>query len=295
MGERRMDREEALTRRDHYRCKRCGQLSPIEATSCTRPTCQAQLGIYGEIILAEGRVVSEAPTQKEKKVKEPRVRKERQPREKKEKRPLREKKPRQTSSAPAMPTGGNWIIMAVSLLLSAAMILLLLRARANLLVLATFNDSWRAKYWRYDAQYCMYPVIPILVSMLMVLYFGIKKNERPVVNVSLALFQAILVGWFMYLWEEARCDSLSLEYCSMCVLAALNCALWLNTIPTKWPVLYLVAGSLLEAWGVFEMVIGESVYFDNRFTLLLLEAGILLILTGVRKLRVQKRLTEGSL
>ena len=288
-----MDREEALKRTDHYRCKRCGQISPIEATLCTRPTCRAQLSLYGELILAEAKENVSAP-QKEN-IKEPGVKPIRQPREKKEKRPLREKKPKQTLSAPAMPTGGNWIIMAVSLLLSAAMILLLLRVRANLLVLATFNDRWRAKYWRYDAQYCMYPVIPILVSMLMVLYFGIKKNERPVVNVSLALFQAILVGWFMYLWEEARCDSLSLEYCSMCALAVLNCALWLNTLPPKWPKLFFVLGSTVLAWGVFEVVIGESMYFDDRFTLLLLETGLLLVLTGVRKLRVQKRLAEVSL
>jgi len=48
-----MDREEALKRTDHYRCRRCGQLSPITETLCTKPGCRAQLAIYGELIAGE--------------------------------------------------------------------------------------------------------------------------------------------------------------------------------------------------------------------------------------------------
>lgn len=48
-----MDREEALRHTDHYRCRLCGQNSPITEMLCTKPSCRAQLGIYGELVMAE--------------------------------------------------------------------------------------------------------------------------------------------------------------------------------------------------------------------------------------------------
>ena len=50
-----MDRDEALNHIDHYRCRLCGQISPITETICTKSSCRAQLGIYGELITAEKR------------------------------------------------------------------------------------------------------------------------------------------------------------------------------------------------------------------------------------------------
>lgn len=48
-----MEREEALRRRDHYRCRLCGQISPITETYCTKPACRAQLSLYGDLITEE--------------------------------------------------------------------------------------------------------------------------------------------------------------------------------------------------------------------------------------------------
>ena len=48
-----MDREEAFRHTDHYRCRLCGQNSPITEILCTKPSCRAQLGIYGELVTAE--------------------------------------------------------------------------------------------------------------------------------------------------------------------------------------------------------------------------------------------------
>ena len=48
-----MDRDEALKHTDHYRCTRCGRLSPLEESICTNPSCRAQLALYGEMIMAE--------------------------------------------------------------------------------------------------------------------------------------------------------------------------------------------------------------------------------------------------
>ena len=45
-----MEKDDALRRTDHYRCRRCGQISPLSAAVCLNPGCRAQLGIYGETI-----------------------------------------------------------------------------------------------------------------------------------------------------------------------------------------------------------------------------------------------------
>lgn len=48
-----MEKEEALRRTDHYRCRLCGQISPITANLCVKPTCRAQLSIYGDLVTME--------------------------------------------------------------------------------------------------------------------------------------------------------------------------------------------------------------------------------------------------
>ena len=48
-----MERDEALKHTDHYRCTRCGRLSPLAESICSNPVCRAQLTIYGEMIMAE--------------------------------------------------------------------------------------------------------------------------------------------------------------------------------------------------------------------------------------------------
>jgi len=45
-----MEKDDALKRTDHYRCRRCGQLSPLTDAICSNPGCRAQLGIYGETV-----------------------------------------------------------------------------------------------------------------------------------------------------------------------------------------------------------------------------------------------------
>lgn len=54
-----MERNEALKRTDHYRCRLCGQISPITEILCTKPGCRAQLGIYGELITPENTVIAD--------------------------------------------------------------------------------------------------------------------------------------------------------------------------------------------------------------------------------------------
>lgn len=48
-----MERDEALRRNDHYRCRLCGHISPLSATQCEKGSCRAQLSLYGEIITGE--------------------------------------------------------------------------------------------------------------------------------------------------------------------------------------------------------------------------------------------------
>lgn len=48
-----MNREEALRKTAHYRCRLCGQLSPISAVRCENAGCGAQLGLHGEICPGE--------------------------------------------------------------------------------------------------------------------------------------------------------------------------------------------------------------------------------------------------
>lgn len=59
-----MDQEEALKRVDHYRCRLCGQESPITAINCTRGSCGAQLGLYGDIVFGEDNIRAEEPAKK---------------------------------------------------------------------------------------------------------------------------------------------------------------------------------------------------------------------------------------
>ncbi len=84
-----MERDEVLKRTDHYRCRRCGQISPITEALCTKPGCRAQLGIYGEIITGEDNGNVSAPQKPV--VEEPAV-KSKKERTKKEEKPVKEKK-----------------------------------------------------------------------------------------------------------------------------------------------------------------------------------------------------------
>lgn len=287
-----MERNEALKRTDHYRCRLCGQISPITETLCTRPTCQAKLCLYGEYISAEEHVIIVDPRRPEDE--ETEVKTNQKTHVPKGKNSCKDKKQNKIRFDPASSqTEKSFIqskktVKVISLILSALMIVLLLVARNELLQAVQSSDNWRAKYWAGDAQNCLYAIIPVFVSIPFMLLFCNNKSARPIANVISFLVNAVMVGWFMYIWEGARCDSLSVTFCSMCVLAVLNCALWLNTISLKWPILYLVVGILLGAWGIFELWIGESIFFDESFTILFLEVGVLLVLTAVRNIRTQR-------
>lgn len=57
-----MEKEEALKRRDCYRCTRCGKFSPLSESTCTNPACRAQLYLYGELITVEEKVPGDTDT-----------------------------------------------------------------------------------------------------------------------------------------------------------------------------------------------------------------------------------------
>lgn len=92
-----MERDEALKRTDHYRCRLCRQISPITETLCTRPGCRAQLGIYGEIVAGEENANtspsqgSEVRNPEEKEKKKYTIQKEKPAKEKKQPREKRHK------------------------------------------------------------------------------------------------------------------------------------------------------------------------------------------------------------
>ena len=130
-----------------------------------------------------------------------------------------------------------------------------------------------------ECRYCFVP--PLLTIAVLILYMAKPAmTNRKGTKLLPFLLQCASVGCIMYAWESLlrpleRCT----YYFGSCAVAVLCCALILYTLALK-PWVYLVPGGIFAAWGVFELFMGESIYFDSRFTFLFMEAGTALVICG---------------
>lgn len=93
------------------------------------------------------------------------------------------------------------------------------------------------------------------------------------------LLHCTTVGFVMILWDDAIKAHIIPPFLQPCAVAILSCALLLYTLKWK-PVVYLVPGGLFAFWGLLEAFMGQSIFVDPNFSLLFLEAGMLLLVIG---------------
>lgn len=129
-----------------------------------------------------------------------------------------------------------------------------------------------------------FSMVAALVTFLTIILLVLQLARPGLLHSKAMTFLSCLlhcttVGFVMILWDDASKAYIMPPFLLPCAVAILSCALLLYTL--KWnPVVYLVPGGLFAFWGLLEAFVGESIFVDPYFSLLFLEAGMLLLVIG---------------
>lgn len=148
-----------------------------------------------------------------------------------------------------------------------------------LLPLCNFNDN---DYWDINWAIDYIPMVLISTAvtiMLLALQLTSSQIGKKSIKWLSCLIMCVTVGLIMYVAEEAEADYLTLYYCVTTAATVLSCALLLYLLRLN-PRCYLVFGGIFAVWGFFELMMGESVFDERNFSIMFLDAGIVLLACG---------------